>query len=162
METSWVLPVIVAFAVIMAALAALVLVARRSLQRLLPPPDDVSEPPHDAISTPSGLRYKVLTPGAGGQRPGPRDQVTVHYSGWQTDGQMFDSSRLRGQPSTFRLDQVIKGWKEGVGLMTPGDHWRMWFPAELAYGERPRSGPGGMLVFDVELLAVGDDAFGNT
>lgn len=163
MGTTWILVLITVVVVLFVGARVLSGAARRALENMLPAPDDVAAPPDDAASTPSGLRYKVLESGPeGGQRPGPREEVTVHYSGWQTNGMMFDSSRVRGQPATFRLDRVIKGWQEGVGLMVPGDHWRFWIPANLAYGERPRSGPGGMLVFDVELLRVGDDVSGNT
>jgi FKBP-type peptidyl-prolyl cis-trans isomerase len=82
--------------------------------------------------------------------------VTVHYSGWTTDGQMFDSSVSRGQPATFGLSQVIAGWTEGVQLMVEGETRRFWIPGKLAYGDNPRSGaPAGTLVFDVELIKIG-------
>jgi peptidylprolyl isomerase len=77
--------------------------------------------------------------------------VTVHYSGWTTDGKMFDSSVVRGTPATFPLDQVIAGWTEGLQLMVTGESRRFWIPEKLAYkGQDPK----GMLVFDVELIAV--------
>ncbi len=79
----------------------------------------------------------------------------MHYTGWTTAGKMFDSSVLRGQPATFPLNRVIKGWTEGVQLMVEGEKTRFWIPAELAYGTNPRPGaPSGMLVFDVELLKI--------
>jgi len=116
------------------------------------PPPDVASPPSDAKRTASGLAYKSLRPGKGGQHPEKTSQVTVHYSGWTTDGKMFDSSITQGKPITFGLDQVIEGWTEGVQLMTVGEKMRFWIPERLAYkGERP---PRGMLVFDVELLAI--------
>jgi FKBP-type peptidyl-prolyl cis-trans isomerase len=74
------------------------------------PPADVKAPPGDAKKTVSGLAYKVLTPGAGGRHPRASNQVTVHYTGWTTDGKMFDSSVVKGQPATFALDGVIPGW----------------------------------------------------
>jgi peptidylprolyl isomerase len=119
-----------------------------------PVPTDVKAPPPNAKKTASGLAYRVLTPGAGATRPTPSSTVTVHYTGWTTDGKMFDSSVMRGQPMTFRLDQVIKGWTEGVQLMTKGEKARFWIPGSLAYGDTPtRPGaPAGMLVFDIELL----------
>ena len=84
--------------------------------------------------------------------------VTVNYSGWTTDGKMFDSSVVRGEPATFPLDHVIPGWTEGVQLMKVGDTFRFWIPGALAYDDpsRPprRGSPHGMLVFDVELLDV--------
>lgn len=120
----------------------------------LPAPADVKAPPKDATRTASGLASKVLTPGKGGDHPGPRDRVRVHYTGWTTDGRMFDSSVVRGQPAVFPLDRVIKGWTEGVQLMTRGEKRRFWIPGNLAYGDKPmRPGaPAGTLVFDVELL----------
>src|SRR5204862_2897794 len=83
-------------------------------------PADVAAPPADATKTPSGLAYKVLTPGTGTKHPGRHATVTVHYSGWTTDGLMIDSSVVRGEPSDMFLDQVIPGWIEGLQLMTEG------------------------------------------
>ncbi|HET6148275.1 MAG TPA: FKBP-type peptidyl-prolyl cis-trans isomerase [Polyangia bacterium] len=117
-------------------------------------PPDVAAAPADARKTPSGLASKVITPGKGSDHPGPRDRVRVHYTGWTTDGKMFDSSVSRGQPAEFPLDGVIKGWTEGVQLMVKGEKRRFWIPGPLAYGDSPtRPGaPAGTLVFDVELL----------
>jgi FKBP-type peptidyl-prolyl cis-trans isomerase len=81
--------------------------------------------------------------------------VTVHYTGWTTDGQMFDSSIVRGEPASFRLDEVIAGWTEGVQMMVEGETRRLWIPEPLAYGGRPGA-PQGMLVFDVELIRIGE------
>lgn len=121
----------------------------------LPAPADVAAPPADAAKTASGLVTKVLTPGTGKDRPGAQDQVKVHYTGWTKSGKMFDSSIPRNEPATFKVDQVIKGWTEGLQLMVVGEKRRLWIPAALAYGERPQMGaPGGDLVFDVELLEV--------
>ena len=124
----------------------------------IPAPDDVAKPPADAATTASGLASKVLTPGTGKTKPAATDLVTVHYTGWTTDGKMFDSSFARNAPSTFPLDRVIKGWGEGVQLMTVGEKTRFWIPKELAYEDPsmpPRPGaPQGMLVFDVELLGI--------
>ncbi|MFN3198649.1 MAG: FKBP-type peptidyl-prolyl cis-trans isomerase [Bradymonadia bacterium] len=118
-------------------------------------PADVAAAPADATKTASGLAYKILKPGDGTSRPKAADTVTVHYTGWTTDGKMFDSSMKRGQPATFPLNRVIKGWTEGVPLMTKGAKARFWIPAGLAYGENPRPGaPKGMLVFDIELLEI--------
>ncbi len=121
----------------------------------IPAPPDVAAPPKDAESTPSGLRSKVLEKGAGNEHPEPQDRVRVHYSGWTPDGKMFDSSVKRGAPATFGVAQVIKGWTEGLQLMTEGESRRFWIPAELAYGKNPRPGaPAGDLVFDVKLLEI--------
>ena len=119
----------------------------------VPAPEDVSAPPSDAEKTASGLASKVLTPGKGTTRPTKTDVVTVHYTGWTTDGKMFDSSRSAGKPATFPLDKVIPGWTEGVQLMVAGEKRRLWIPEELAYkGKAGR--PAGMLVFDVELISI--------
>lgn len=121
----------------------------------IPAPDDVKAPPADATKTASGLAYKVLKPGSGKDKPALADSVEVHYTGWTTDGRMFDSSVKRGQPAKFPVGGVIKGWTEGLQLMTVGEKARLWIPAGLAYGETPAGGrPAGMLVFDVELLGV--------
>ncbi len=121
----------------------------------IPAPADVGEAPADAKKTASGLASKVLTPGTGKDHPGPNDTVKVHYTGWTKAGQMFDSSVVRGEPIAFPLNGVIPGWTEGVGLMVVGEKRRLWIPAALAYGERPRPGaPAGDLVFDVELLDI--------
>jgi FKBP-type peptidyl-prolyl cis-trans isomerase len=116
-------------------------------------PADVAAPPGDAKHTASGLSYKVLKPGPGSKHPSSGSTVTVHYTGWTTDGKMFDSSVMRGSPSTFGLGQVIKGWTEGVQLMVEGEKTRFWIPQELAYKGQPGA-PQGMLVFDVELIKI--------
>ncbi len=117
------------------------------------PPPDVKEPPADATKTPSGLAYRILERGIGARMPASYERVTVHYTGWTTDGKMFDSSVSRGSPTTFRLDGVIAGWTEGVGLMVEGERTRFWIPQELAYKGEAGS-PRGMLVFDVELIRI--------
>ena len=116
----------------------------------LPAPDDVAAPPQDAQKSDSGLSSRVLVKGTGSEHPGPTSTVTVHYTGWTTDGKMFDSSVVRGQTSTFPLNRVIKGWTEGVQFMVVGEKRRFWIPADLAYGENGRV--PGMLVFDIELV----------
>lgn len=118
-------------------------------------PSDVKAPPAEAEKTASGLASKVLRAGTGSNKPTAQDTVKVHYSGWTTDGRLFDSSVKRGQPISFPLNGVIKGWTEGLQLMVEGEIRRLWIPAELAYGENPGGGrPGGMLVFDVELINI--------
>jgi FKBP-type peptidyl-prolyl cis-trans isomerase len=118
-----------------------------------PAPPDVSAPPPDSLKTPSGLSTRVLQPGTGKRHPRPTDRVTVHYTGWTTDGKMFDSSRTSGQPATFAVNEVIAGWTEGLQMMVEGETRRLWIPEPLAYGGRPGS-PQGMLVFDVELIRI--------
>ncbi len=119
----------------------------------IPAPADVAAPPADATKTDSGLAYKVQKAGTGTAHPAATDKVSVHYTGWTTDGEMFDSSVQRGQPATFPLNRVIPGWTEGVQLMVEGETTRFWIPVELAYNNRPGA-PAGMLVFDVELLEI--------
>jgi peptidylprolyl isomerase len=116
-------------------------------------PADVAAPPADATTTKSGLAYKVLRAGTGTEHPRRRSYVSVNYSGWTTDGRMFDSSILRGQASEFSLDGVIEGWTEGLQLMVEGEKTRFWIPSRLAYG-RDKSKPQGMLVFDIELIDI--------
>ncbi|QTN34391.1 FKBP-type peptidyl-prolyl cis-trans isomerase [Akkermansiaceae bacterium] len=119
-------------------------------------PSDVAAPPADAEKTASGLASKVLKAGTGAAKPAAADTVTVHYTGWTTDGKQFDSSVERGQPASFPLGGVIKGWTEGLQLMVEGEKRRFWIPEELAYGPVVEGSgrPGGMLVFDVELLGI--------
>lgn len=121
-----------------------------------PVPEDVAAAPADAEKTESGIAHKILAEGEGGEKPKATDTVKVHYTGWTTDGEMFDSSVTRGEPTEFPLNGVIKGWTEGVQLMVPGETRRFWIPEDLAYGPVvPGSGrPGGMLVFDIELLEI--------
>lgn len=119
----------------------------------IPAPADVAAPPSDAQTTASGLASKVIKPGTGTVHPALTDHVKVHYSGWTTDGKMFDSSVVRGTPISFGLDHVIAGWSEGVQLMVEGETRRLWIPGKLAYDGKPDR-PQGMLVFDVELIKI--------
>jgi FKBP-type peptidyl-prolyl cis-trans isomerase FklB len=108
------------------------------------------------IELPSGLQYEVITEGEG-IKPLTTQKVTCHYHGTLIDGTVFDSSVNRGQPATFPLNAVIKGWTEGVQLMNTGSKWRFFIPPQLAYGDREVSaqiGPNSTLIFEVELLSV--------
>jgi peptidylprolyl isomerase len=130
-----------------------------SITKMPPPPavpTDVKAAPASAKKTASGLQYRVLQKGKGTKHPAANSVVEVHYSGWTTDGQMFDSSVTRGQPARFGLNQVIKGWTEGVQLMVEGEKTRFWIPGNMAYGDTPSGGgrPYGLLVFDIELLKI--------
>jgi FKBP-type peptidyl-prolyl cis-trans isomerase len=122
----------------------------------LPAPADVAAPPADAARTASGLASKMLSPGTGTDHPSQNDSVKVNYTGWTTDGKMFDSSVAplqpgrKAEPVTMSLGRVIPGWTEGVQLMVVGEKRRFWVPETLAYKGRP--GPQGTLVFDIELL----------
>jgi FKBP-type peptidyl-prolyl cis-trans isomerase FklB len=105
---------------------------------------------------PSGLQYEVITEGTG-IKPLARNKVTCHYHGELIDGTVFDSSVKRGQPATFPLNMVIKGWTEGLQLMSVGSKWRFFIPPHLAYGDRQTGahiGPNSTLIFEVELLGI--------
>ena len=121
----------------------------------IPAPSDVANAPSDATTTASGLQYKLISAGSGLTNPLETSKVTVHYTGWMTNGTMFDSSVVRGETISFPLNRVIPGWTEGLQLMRVGDKMRFWIPGNLAYGETPpRPGmPFGTLVFDVELFS---------
>ena len=109
-------------------------------------------------TTSSGLQYKVLNAGTGTVHPQASDRVKVHYHGTLTDGTVFDSSVARGEPISFGLNQVIKGWTEGLQLMVVGEKTRLFIPSDLGYGNRS-SGPipaGSTLIFDVELLGINE------
>jgi FKBP-type peptidyl-prolyl cis-trans isomerase len=112
-------------------------------------------------TTDSGLQYKVVTAGTG-TSPKATDKVTVNYRGTLVDGSEFDSSYKRGNPATFSLNQVIKGWTEGIQLMKEGGKFTFFIPSELAYGERGTPGgpigPNAVLIFEVELLSIGEKA----
>jgi peptidylprolyl isomerase len=125
--------------------------AARPAIAAIPAPPDVAAPPADAQTTASGLASKVLKAGTGTVHPGPNDRVKVDYTGWTTDGKMFDSSIARGKPAILPLDKVIAGWGEGLQLMVKGETRRLWIPAKLAYEGLPNK-PQGMLVFDVTLI----------
>jgi peptidylprolyl isomerase len=120
----------------------------------LPAPADVAAPPADALRTPGGVRYKLLAPGRpDGKLPRAADTVQVHYTGWTTDGAMIDSSVTRKKPSTIAVGAAMPGWAEGLQMMTEGSRARLWIPPELAHPGHAGAPPG-MLVYDVELLAV--------
>lgn len=111
------------------------------------------------VSLPSGLQYEILTKGAGGAKPKATDKVKTHYHGMLTNGNVFDSSVQRGEPISFGLNQVIKGWTEGLQLMSVGDKYRFFIPYDLAYGDRGAGGlipPYAALIFEVELLGINE------
>ena len=109
------------------------------------------------ITLPSGLVYSVLTPGGPGTSPKHGDSVTVHYTGWLTNGTVFDSSHDRGTPATFPVGGLIAAWNEALTLMTPGARWKLTVPPELGYGAAgspPKIGANATLIFEVELISV--------
>jgi len=108
------------------------------------------------VTLPSGLQYKILKEGTG-PKPTPADSVVCNYRGTLIDGKEFDSSYKRGQPATFPVGQVIKGWTEALQLMSVGSKWQLFVPENLAYGDRgagPDIGPGATLIFEVELISI--------
>lgn len=110
----------------------------------------------DVIETESGLQYQVLHAGTGAQHPSPTSRVKVHYEGRFLDGSIFDSSIQRNEPIVFGLNQVIKGWQEGVQLMVEGQKMRFVIPSHLAYGKNGAGPipPGATLIFEVELIEI--------
>ena len=113
----------------------------------------------DGVQTlPDGLEYKILKAGDG-PKPAATDSVTCNYRGTLINGKEFDSSYKRGQPATFPLGGVIKGWTEALQMMSVGSKWQLYIPADLAYGDHPPGAdipPGSTLIFDVELLSIGE------
>lgn len=109
------------------------------------------------VTLPSGLQYVVIEEGTGTRHPTPTSEVAVHYRGSLINGLEFDSSFARGQPAKFKVNEVIKGWSEILPLMRVGDYWRVYVPADMAYGERgqpPRIGPNEALVFELKLMDI--------
>lgn len=126
----------------------------KALAERLQPPDNLRLPPANAVRTASGLRFVVLQRGKGGAHPNPTSTIEIDYVGWDFQGRMFDSSLPRGAPSRFPLSSLIRGWQEGVPLMSPGDTFRFWVPGNLAYdGVSGGDSPKGKLVFDITLHA---------
>lgn len=108
------------------------------------------------ITLPSGLQYTIMTEGSG-EKPTLNSNVTTHYHGTTIDGNVFDSSVQRGQPASFPVSGVIKGWTEALQLMAVGSKWKLFIPSELAYGDRGAGadiGPHAALVFEVELISI--------
>lgn len=108
-------------------------------------------------SLPSGVQYRVIEDGTGGAHPTTNSEVTVHYRGSLMNGLEFDSSFARGEPVKFKVGDVIKGWQEVLTQMRVGDHWQIFVPPDLAYGERgqpPRIGPNEALVFELKLVEI--------
>ena len=128
----------------------------REIRQIPPVPADVAAPPADAETARSGLAWKVLEEGSGTVHPGPNDTVEVNYIGWTTDGKWFDSTYSRGSTATFKLTNVIEGWREGLNKMVEGEKARFWIPEDLAYGGQEGK-PKGMLVFDIKLLDIKQD-----
>jgi len=109
------------------------------------------------VTLPSGVQYRVIEEGTGTKRPNSQSEITIHYRGSLASGLEFDSSFARGEPVHFKVDSVVKGWQEVLPLMKAGDHWQIFVPPEMAFGERgqpPRIGPNEALVFEIKLINV--------
>ena len=111
----------------------------RLRRRPSPAPPDVAAPPANATKTPSGLATRVSAPGKGTDHPAKDDVVTIHYTGWKTDGKMFDSSVAKGKPASFPVGRVIAGFSEGLQLMVPGEKRRLWIPGGARLQGRARA-----------------------
>lgn len=146
---------VASYAQVMQEIGATSMVGGQGPAAAPPAPPDVAAFPLDADRTESGLVSRVLKPGKGSRKPTAKSVVTVHFTGWTTDGKAFDSSVGRGQPAQFPLDRVMPGWTEGIQLMVEGEERRMWIPEPLAYKGAPGK-PKGTLVFDVELISIRD------
>jgi peptidylprolyl isomerase len=126
----------------------------RPQAKSIPAPDDVAAAPEDAMRTDSGLAWRLLSePAKTPDRPGPNDVVTTLYTGWTTDGTMFDTTETLGRAREFRVTGVIAGFEEAAQLLSIGEKGRFWIPSELAYNGAPRK-PQGMLVFDLEIVGI--------
>src|SRR5436189_3498582 len=123
----------------LATAVALLAASVASAQRLpdIPAPADLTAPPAEALRSPSGLVSRSVTPGTGTETPQETDFVTVHYTGWTSEGRLFDSSYARNMPSMFALNRVMAGWRECVMLMQMGDTRRCWVPQDLAFQGQP-------------------------
>lgn len=153
------------FIVLIAVIAALIFFMHRSNTEKKAAAENIkigaqflAENQHKAgVETlPSGLQYQVLEQGTGTEHPTATSTVTVNYEGKLINGTVFDSSYARNEPATFPLNQVIKGWTEGLQLMTVGEKVRFFIPSDLAYGNRSvgKIPAGSLLIFDVELLNI--------
>jgi FKBP-type peptidyl-prolyl cis-trans isomerase/outer membrane protein assembly factor BamB len=127
-----------------------------SILKAPPTPGDLKQPPATAVRMPSGLAYQVLKSGAGTTHPSARSTVTVHFSAWQNDGRLFESTVLANHPALVSLATAPEGWREALCSMVAGEKTRFWIPATLAFGEQPanRFNPPGDLLYEIELLSV--------
>jgi peptidylprolyl isomerase len=117
-------------------------------------PPDLKSPPPGVFRTPSGIAILVLRAGPGTKHPSPGSRVTLNYTGWTADGQLFESTVTSGHPAVFFMGTTLAGWREGLQYMVAGEKARLWIPAALAYGDRPpdKMVPAGDLVYDIELV----------
>ena len=127
-----------------------------SILKAPPTPGDLKQPPATAVRTPSGLAYQILKSGTGTTHPSAKSTVTVHFSAWQGDGRLFESTVLANHPAQVSLATAPEGWREALCSMVAGEKTRFWIPASLAFGEKPanRFNPPGDLLYEIELLSV--------
>ncbi len=144
---------VASYAQVMAEMGATEMVGGLKPAPMPKAPQDVADPPDTAQWTDTGLATRILKAGNGKEKPGANAIVSAHYSAWTRAGMGFDSSVARGRPARFPLNRMPPGLSEGIQLMTVGEERRMWIPESLAFQGRPGR-PGGMVVFDVELLEI--------
>ena len=152
---------VASYAQVMQEIGATKIVGAEAPKAAPPAPPDVAAIPADAKKSASGLAWRVLKPGSGKKKPDATSVVTVHYTGWTTDGKSFDSSVPRDRPAQIPLNRVFPGWTEGIQLMVEGEERRFWIPEDLTYKGKPGK-PAGMLVFDVELISIRDSGSSST
>ena len=144
---------IASYAQVMEEIGATKLVGAPKMGPMPPAPADVAAPPADAVVAESGLTSKVLKPGDGQSKPGPKSIATVHFTAWTTEGKAIDSSVARGTPATMPIARTLPGLSEGLQLMSIGEERRFWIPENLAFQGKPGK-PAGTIVFDMELIEI--------
>jgi FKBP-type peptidyl-prolyl cis-trans isomerase len=127
-----------------------------SILKAPPTPVDLKQPPPTAIRTTSGLAYQVLSQGKGDAHPATNNKVMVHFSGWRSDGRLFESTIMANHPALVTIATAPSGFREALQTMTIGEKARFWIPSALAFGDKPadRFNPAGDLVYEIELLSV--------
>ena len=126
-----------------------------AIQKAPPIPADLKAPPGSATKLESGVAYRRIKNGSGTEHPSSKSQMLLDFSGWTLNGDLIESTVMAGHPASFELINALRGWREVLQLMVVGDKVRIWIPAALAYGAKPRRGqPKGDLVYELELLAL--------
>jgi len=125
------------------------------IQKAPPVPVDLKSPPASATKLPSGVSYRRIKKGSGTEHPSSKTQMLLDFSGWTLNGDLIESTVMAGHPASYELISAMRGWRDVLQLMVVGDKVRIWIPAALAFGDKPRRGqPKGDLVYDLELLAL--------
>lgn len=126
-----------------------------AIQKAPPLPPDLKAPPQSATKLESGIAFRYIKRGSGSEHPVVSNKMLLHFSGWTKRGDLIESSVMAGKPATFDLINAMRGWRDVLRLMVVGDKVRIWIPAALAFGDKPRRGqPKGDLVYELELLAI--------